>query len=185
MKSSKVFKTYETSLRLYSGLFLFISGVSNPLQLEHFSSYESIQDDVYGVALLWTFFTYSNAVLISIGILKCVGATLLVFNKTKLIGAAILLPLMFNFVMFGVIYEAPVTPTLNVIAILGVLLLVFFLEKERVSTAVRLLGMKKEFKNHSANLWLFKLTILAGSLTIFWFTLGFLSRAVVFARMWL
>jgi len=54
--------------------------------------------------LAWTFMGYSFAYILFIGLAEVVGAWLLLWQRTKLLGVAILLPVMINILVFDVIF---------------------------------------------------------------------------------
>ncbi|MEM6261764.1 MAG: hypothetical protein AAGI38_04605 [Bacteroidota bacterium] len=54
--------------------------------------------------LAWTFMGYSQAYILFIGISQVIGAWLLLLNRTKILGVAILLPVMFNVLVFDAIF---------------------------------------------------------------------------------
>lgn len=54
--------------------------------------------------LAWTFMGYSFAYILFIGLAEIVGAWLLLWERTKLMGVAILLPIMVNILVFDVIF---------------------------------------------------------------------------------
>lgn len=54
--------------------------------------------------LAWTFMGYSFAYILFIGVAEIAGACLLLWDGTKLLGIAILLPVMINILVFDVIF---------------------------------------------------------------------------------
>jgi hypothetical protein len=54
--------------------------------------------------LAWTFMGYSKAYMVFIGLTEILGAWLLLWNRTKLLGVAVLLPVMVNVIVFDVIF---------------------------------------------------------------------------------
>jgi hypothetical protein len=54
--------------------------------------------------LAWTFMGYSFAYILFIGLAEIIGAWLLLWERTKLLGVAILLPVMINIIVFDVIF---------------------------------------------------------------------------------
>ncbi len=54
--------------------------------------------------LAWTFMGYSFAYILFIGLAEVLGAWLLLWERTKLLGVAILLPIMVNILVFDVIF---------------------------------------------------------------------------------
>ena len=52
----------------------------------------------------WTFMGYSFAYILFVGISQIVGAWLLLWNKTKLLGVTILFPILLNIIVFDLIF---------------------------------------------------------------------------------
>jgi hypothetical protein len=59
-----------------------------------------------GFELAWTFMGYSKAYMVFIGVTEIVGAWLLLWNRTKLLGVAVLMPVMLNVIVFDIIFFA-------------------------------------------------------------------------------
>ena len=60
--------------------------------------------DANAFELAWTFMGYSFAYILFIGLAEVVGAWLLLWERTKRFGVAILLPVMVNIVVFDIIF---------------------------------------------------------------------------------
>lgn len=60
--------------------------------------------DVAGFELAWTFMGHSFAYIVFIGLAEVVGAWLLLWERTKLLGVLVLLPIMVNILVFDVIF---------------------------------------------------------------------------------
>ena len=94
--------------------------------------------------LAWTFFGHSRAYILFIGISQLIGALLLLFNRTKLLGGAILIPILLNIIvvdyLFGVAYGAMFSACFYLASIL----FVFYLHRERVMHAVKKLWVFSE-----------------------------------------
>jgi hypothetical protein len=89
--------------------------------------------------LAWTFMGYSFAYILFIGLAEVVGAWLLLWDRTKLFGVAILLPVMVNIIVFDIIfldtYGALASATIYTV----LLLVILACNKEAVSQALRAL----------------------------------------------
>lgn len=96
--------------------------------------------------LAWTFFGHSNGYILFIGISQIIGATLLLFNRTKLLGGAILIPILLNIIvvdsLFGVAYGA----LFSACFYLASILFVFYMERELVTGIIRKLLVTSEEK---------------------------------------
>jgi len=60
--------------------------------------------EVGGFDLAWSFMGYSYVYILFIGVSQIIGAFLLLFNKTKLIGVAILIPILVNIIVFDAVF---------------------------------------------------------------------------------
>lgn len=88
--------------------------------------------DVPAFDLAWTFMGYSFAYILFIGLAEILGAWLLLWDRTKLIGVAILLPVMVNILVFDLIfldeYGALASATIYTL----LLFVILFCNRERV-----------------------------------------------------
>jgi hypothetical protein len=89
--------------------------------------------------LAWTFMGYSFGYILFIGLAEVLGAWLLLWDRTKLLGVAVLLPVMVNILVFDVLfldkYGALASATIYTL----LLLVILVCNKERVGQAVRAL----------------------------------------------
>lgn len=85
-----------------------------------------------GFSLAWTFMGHSYAYILFVGLFQLLGAWFLLWNKTKLIGALILLPIMLNIIVFDIIFLDVYPALANAIIVYLMLLLILFFNKEVV-----------------------------------------------------
>lgn len=87
--------------------------------------------------LAWTFFGHSQGYILFIGISQLIGAILFLIPRTKLLGGAILLPILLNIIVvdyfFGVAYGALFSACFYTASIL----LVFYFSRGQIIQAVR------------------------------------------------
>jgi hypothetical protein len=101
----------ELVFRIYVFTFLNIYALGK-LMGGQFYTPENIPEEVFstplGIAsnfnLAWTFMGRSYGYILFIGLTQLIGAWLLLFNKTKLLGTAILLPVMTNIIVFDIFF---------------------------------------------------------------------------------
>lgn len=93
--------------------------------------------------LAWTFFGHSKGYILFIGISQLIGAFLFLFNRTKLIGGAILIPILLNIIvvdaLFGVAYGA----LFSACFYLASIVYVFYTKKEVIVNAISSLLLPK------------------------------------------
>ncbi len=142
-----MFKIYEKSLRLFVAPFIFIYGVAKPWQFQDaFSGTNTPINEVDGMTLMWAFFSYSLTVPVVVGVFECVGAVLLIFDKTKLLGCLLLLPVLANVVLFDLVYGVVPFATINGIIYLSVMLFVCFEERRKFGEAFGILLCHPSFR---------------------------------------
>tara|TARA_R110000787_G_scaffold41071_13_gene101607 strand:+ start:4369 stop:4953 length:585 start_codon:yes stop_codon:yes gene_type:complete len=90
-----------------------------------------------GFSLAWTFMGHSYIYILFIGISQLLGSWFLLWNKTKLIGVLLLLPIMINIIIFDLIFLDVYPALANAIIILLMLLSILFLNKERIIEAIQ------------------------------------------------
>jgi len=88
-----------------------------------------------GFSLAWTFMGHSYFYILFVGIAQLVGAWFLLWNKTKLIGVLILIPIMVNIIIFDIIFLDVYPALANAIIVFLMLLLILFFNKEIIIAA--------------------------------------------------
>jgi hypothetical protein len=119
---------YLDCLRYLSAFLLFLYGSSKLLGRQFTVAPELALKPVgslSGHQLAWYFYSYSHVYATLLGLIQLAGATLLLFRKTALLGAALLLPVMTNILMinlfFFITWGAACTSALIFAAMLAVL----------------------------------------------------------------
>ena len=83
-----------------------------------------------GFSLAWTFMGHSYFYILFVGITQLIGAWFLLWNRTKLLGVFILIPIMVNIIIFDVIFLDVYPALANAIIVFLMLLLILFFNKE-------------------------------------------------------
>lgn len=82
---------------------MMVYGLGKPLQ---FSGYKSADlNHMSGHDVMWTFYSYSMALPIIIGVFEVAGAVLILFNRTRILGCFLLSTLLVNIILQDYIYE--------------------------------------------------------------------------------
>jgi hypothetical protein len=89
-----------------------------------------------GFSLAWTFMGHSYFYIMFVVIAQLIGAWFLLWNKTKLIGVLILLPIMVNIIVFDIIFLDVYPALANAIIVLLMLFLILFFNREIVKDTV-------------------------------------------------
>ena len=88
-----------------------------------------------GFSLAWTFMGHSYFYILFVGFAQLIGAWFLLWNKTKLIGVLLLIPIMVNIIIFDIIFLDVYPALANAIIVFIMLLLILFFNKELIIEA--------------------------------------------------
>jgi len=104
-------------------------------------------EEASSFSLAWTFMGHSYFYILFVGFTQLLGAWFLLWNKTKLIGVIILIPIMVNIIIFDIIFLDVYPALANAIIVFSMLLLVLFFNKEIIIGAYqRLIDSPKNSK---------------------------------------
>ncbi len=168
MKELKKYFTYEVLeivLRIWAGFYVFIYGIGKIVQFNGAKSLDITIKEASNSQIMWAFFGTTLSYPIMIGSLQILGAILLVFNKSKLIGAILLTPLFLNIIVLDLLYEIHRGALLNAILFQIVFLIIIIKERERIKLAFNTLWVhsnKHLTQNNQIAKWLlgFKLAVI-------------------------
>jgi len=146
IREGAVRNVIELASRWYVFLFLNVYGVAKIAGGQFYTRARLPEElaatplgQVSGFDLAWTFMGHSFAYILFIGLAEILGAWLLLWERTKLLGVAILLPVMVNILVFDVVfldkYGALASATIYTL----LLLVILACNRERVEQAVRAL----------------------------------------------
>lgn len=86
--------------------------------------------------LAWSFMGYSFAYIVFVGLSQIIGAWLLMWNRTKLLGVMILFPIMVNIIVFDSIFLDVKDALANAIIYLLMLIYILYFNRQKVLQAV-------------------------------------------------
>jgi hypothetical protein len=89
--------------------------------------------------LAWTFMGYSFAYILFIGLAEVIGAWLLLWERTKLLGVAVLFPIMVNILVFDVIFLDKYGALASATIYTALLFVILAFNRESVGNAFRAL----------------------------------------------
>ena|SRR6056297_1327488 len=89
--------------------------------------------------LAWVFMGRSYGYMLFIGLAEVIGALLLLFNKTKLIGTLILIPIMVNVIVFDIFFLDEYGALASAIIYLMMLLAILWINKDKTLEVIKTL----------------------------------------------
>jgi hypothetical protein len=141
LKKMKVKEIFEVVLRQCVFIILNIYAISKILGGQFYMKGKlpaEVANTTLGEAssfsLAWTFMGHSYYYILFVGIAQLIGVWFLLWNKTKLLGVLILLPIMINIIIFDIIFLDVYPALANAIIVFTMLLLILFFNKEKIIT---------------------------------------------------
>ncbi|WP_299181003.1 DoxX family protein [uncultured Aquimarina sp.] len=162
-------KITERTLRYFVTFFIFVYGAAKPLQFKNDNGFpDKLVNELTGMELMWSFFGYTQAIPIIIGILQVTGALLLLSKRTKIIGTLLLLPIMTNIVLFDIFYDVNTGATMNAIVFLVILIILLFFERKKMIKIFKMITLKTPKDDN--RIPLFVISAILASLLFFGYT---------------
>ena len=154
MIKSNLKETFELVLRQCAFIILNIYAISKLLGGQFYMNGKlpteianTTLEEASSFSLAWTFMGHSYFYILFVGFTQLLGAWFLLWNKTKLIGVIILIPIMVNIIIFDIIFLDVYPALANAIIVFSMLLLVLFFNKEIIiGTYQRLIDSPKNSK---------------------------------------
>lgn len=161
-------KIIELASRIYVFIFLMIYGTGKLIGGQFYRRGElpieianSTKAEVSSFDLAWTFMGHSIYYIYFIAFAEIIGACLLLLNRTKLLGIAILLPIMINIIAFDIIFLDTYGALASAIIYTLLLFTILYLNQDRIRQIFQILiepGLaKKESTKHN----IYKLILVA------------------------
>ncbi|NOQ73116.1 MAG: hypothetical protein GQ574_14010 [Crocinitomix sp.] len=150
MKKFDFKEILEITCRLYVFFFLSIYGIGKILGQQFYTS-TSIPDELAAMPiglvpdfeLAWTFMGRSFGYILFIGLAQIIGAFLLLFNRTKLIGILILIPIMVNIIVFDIFFLDEYGAVGNATIYFLMLITILVINKEKIGAILKKLVSTK------------------------------------------
>ncbi|MCO4820658.1 MAG: hypothetical protein KC469_01230 [Flavobacteriaceae bacterium] len=146
MKKINYKDTIEMVCRLYVFFFIAFYGLGKILGAQFYTpdlipaEIETMPiNKIPDFDLAWVFMGRSYGYMLFIGIGELIGALLLLFNRTKLIGTLILIPIMVNVIVFDIFFLDEYGALASAIIYFIMLLIILWINKETVIKIIKTL----------------------------------------------
>ena len=147
----KFAQSFELAARWYVFFFLNVYGVGKILG-EQFYRKGNLPAEVANTTLAnapafdlaWTFMGYSQAYILFVGISQIIGAWCLLFNRTKLIGVIILIPILLNVIVFDLVFLDMLGALVSASIYFILLLTILYFHRSTVIEVFKLITKRNE-----------------------------------------
>jgi hypothetical protein len=175
MKNPLLLKHFELATRIYVCLFMLAYGGGKFVQFKGATQTIKPVSALTGQELMWAFFGYSQAMPIFIGVLQIIGGLLLLSNKTKLFGVAVLFPILTNIILMDLVYGVHLGALFNAIVYFSILLFILFFEREKLLKIVAIALENNQIGQETTRKEWLKTAFITGTLVVL---LLFLSNLI-------
>lgn len=188
MKKINYTETIEMVCRLYVFFFLAFYGLGKILGAQFYTpdliplEIETMPiSQISDFDLAWVFMGRSYGYMLFIGIGELIGALMLLFNKTKLIGTFILIPIMVNVIVFDIFFLDEYGALASAVIYFIMLLAILWINKEKIMKVTKTLvhfdtitktSIKEKFIKFSYVLLIFFVVFVFNQLLVNWFGYG-------------
>ncbi len=149
-------ETIEIVCRLYVFFFLTAYGLGKVIGAQFYtpdlipSEIEAIPiSQIPNFELAWIFMGRSYGYMLFIGIGEILGAFMLLFNRTKLIGSFILITIMINVIVFDIFFLDKYGALASAILYFIMLLIILYINKTKIMKAIKALTSFDEIEKTS------------------------------------
>lgn len=104
LKKQDYIYIFEMALVISVSFSMFIYGIGKPMQFSNPDIQQKAVSALTGMELMWAFYGFSKVYPIIIGVFEIVGALLLLFRKTRLMGGLVITSILFNVILQDIIY---------------------------------------------------------------------------------
>jgi hypothetical protein len=104
LKKQDYYYIFEMALVMSVAFSMLLYGIGKPLQFSNSSISQKPISALTGMELMWAFYGYSKVYPIIIGVFEIVGALLLLFRKTRLIGGLVITSILFNVILQDIFF---------------------------------------------------------------------------------
>ena len=144
LKNKFVLDILENAIRIWTSFFILVYGIAKIMQFEGSKLLDVSIKDASKFEIMWAFFGTTREYPIIIGSLQIIGAILLVFRKTKLLGALLLTPIFLNIILLDILYDIPFGALLNAVMYQCVFLFVIIQQRKRITQTFKILLIENE-----------------------------------------
>ena len=95
----------ETALVIVVAVSMFFYGIGKPFQFTNETIQQLSVSELTSMELMWAFYGYSKSYAIIIGLFEVIGALLILFNKTRILGAIVLTTILVNVILQDIFYS--------------------------------------------------------------------------------
>jgi hypothetical protein len=139
----------DYAIRIYLSISVFCYAIAKILNIQFGGNQPYLNkkiSELKGQDLVWAFYGHSQTYEVLIGVAELLAVFLLIYNRTKILGMFVLLPILLNIVFIDLFYEVSALNTVIYYSFL--LLLLYFINYNAIYKILKTI-LFRESENHS------------------------------------
>ena len=132
---------FETILVTYVSASMFLYGALKYAQFDHLGYSDRLVGDLTNMQLMWAFYGRTISFPLIIGAFEIIGAGLLFFRRTRLLGGLVLSTILVNIIIQDIIYDVLAGALISASLYQLIIFYIMYLHRSQILTAFRALKL--------------------------------------------
>ncbi|WP_326982912.1 hypothetical protein VUJ46_22635 [Chryseobacterium sp. MYb264] len=147
MTKKEFLNILEWSFVIFVAFYMSIYGEAKALQFGDINEYTRPLFSYDGMSLMWAFYSYSKTYAVILGIFEILGSILFLVPRTRIIGGFVLSAILINVILQDYFYGVHRGAMANAIIYQIIVLIVLFMNKEKLINMIKLSKLDFNFSN--------------------------------------
>lgn len=118
---------------------MFVYGIGKIVQFQNAGDSHKTVSELTGMQLMWAFYGYSFAYIITLGILEVTGGILMLIKKTRIIGCLFVSAILINIILQDIYFSVNVGALKAAILYQFLILVILWFNKDKLLQSLKLL----------------------------------------------
>jgi len=137
-KEDKI-EIFENAISWVIVLAMFIYGFGKIIQFQEAVDMNKTFAEMTGMELMWAFYSYSGAFVITLGVLEVLGGVLILIKKTRLIGCLFTTTILVNVILQDIFYGVHLGALKAAILYQFLILIILWIHKDKMIACIKAL----------------------------------------------
>lgn len=134
-KDDKI-EIFENAISWIIVLATFIYGFGKIIQFKEAVDMNKTFTEMTGMELMWAFYSYSEAFVITIGVLEVLGGILILIKKTRVIGCLFTTTILVNVILQDIFYGVHIGALKAAILYQLLIFIILWIHKDKILTSI-------------------------------------------------
>ena len=143
----EIINLIETSLSWMVAFMMLTYGFGKIAQFNGASDIEKTIPELTGMQLMWAFYGYSFSYTLIIGFLEILGAILIFFNRTRIIGCILTSTILVNIILQDIFFNVLTGALLTAVTLQLFVLAILWINKSKIISVLKIITTHNKSKD--------------------------------------